>query len=413
MLIKKFSYSIITRGIVAIINFLILIVSSRYLGVETRGEISLLILNIANLQMISEIFTGYALVHFIPRYSLKKIVSYGLMWIIVITILGTLLLKYFNLLIKNFEMEFGMICLMVILNTFCMVIILGKENIRWYNWLSIMQPLILACVLSFNIFIEKKFTLEAYFDALFYSFGFALTLNIYSVLKYLSQDKNFDFQLTQIISNGFLSQWSNWMNLLSNRFSYYILSGVALQYLGKYSTATSLIESVFVIYSGISTVVLSYVSNENDKQKAKRMTIQAATISFILTILAVLILLAIPESFLIWILGKGFAGIKFPMIILSLGVIMISYSAVFSHYFSGIGVLKYNAISNTIACLFTILLSSLFIQKWGVNGAAMVATISYTIQCILIVYFFTKREKIPAKDILDFSFIKNVIGLQF
>jgi O-antigen/teichoic acid export membrane protein len=413
MLFKKFSYSIITRGLVAIINFLILIVSSRYLGVETRGEISLLILNIANLQMISEIFTGYALVHFIPKFSLKKIVSYGLMWIIVVTILGTLLLKYFNLLIKNFDVEFGIVCLMVILNTFCMVIVLGKENIRWYNWLSIMQPLILAGVLSFDIFVEKKVTLDAYFDALFYSFGFALILNLYLVLKYFSQDKNIDFQLTKIISNGFLSQWSNWMNLLSNRFSYYVLSAVALQSLGIYSTATSLIESVFVIYSGISTVVLSYVSNENDKEKAKRLTIQAATGSFILTILAVLILLAIPESFLIWILGKGFTGIKFPMIILSFGVIMISYSAVFSHYFSGIGVLKFNAISNTIACLFTILLSSIFIQKWSVSGAAMVATISYTIQCILIVYFFMKREKISPMDILDFSFIKNGIRLKF
>jgi Na+-driven multidrug efflux pump len=101
------------------------------------------------------------------------------------------------------------------------------------------------------------------------------------------------------------------------------------------------------------------------------------------------------------------------MIILSFGVIMISYSAVFSHYFSGIGVLKFNAISNTIACLFTILLSSIFIQKWSVSGAAMVATISYTIQCILIVYFFMKREKISPMDILDFSFIKNGIRLKF
>lgn len=399
MLLKKFSYSVITRGIVALINFLILIISSRYLGADTRGQISLVVLNIANIQMISEIFTGYTLVHFVPKYSLRKIFYYGILWIIILEILGLWILHKLNYLIKNYEVELAIASLMVILNTFCMVIILAKENIRLYNWMSILQPLVLLVVLTFNIFIEQIFILDAYFDALFYSFALALIVNLFTVVQYLKKDKNIDFQFNKIISNGFLSQWSNWMHLLSNRFSYYVLSAFYLNWLGIYSTATSLVESVFVIYSGISTVVLSYVSNEEDKTKSRQITIRAALGSFLLTLLALLILLLIPEHWIIWILGKGFANIKLPMIILSIGALAISFSAVFSHYFSAIGVLKYNAISNTFACLFTILFSHLFIQKWGISGSAWIGSISYLIEAIFVSYFFMRKEKVKWREI--------------
>ncbi len=399
MLLKRFSYSVITRGIVAFINFLILIISSRYLGADTRGQISLVVLNIANIQMISEIFTGYTLVHFVPKYSLRKIFYYGILWIIILEILGLWILYQLNYLVKNYEVELAISSFMVILNTFCMVIILAKENIRLYNWMSILQPLVLLVVLAFNIFVERVLILDAYFDALFYSFGLALVVNIFTVIQYLKKDSNVDFQFSNIVSNGFLSQWSNWMHLLSNRFSYYVLSAFYLNWLGIYSTATSLVESVFVIYSGISTVVLSYVSNEEDKTKSRQITIRAALGSFLLTLLALLILLLIPEHWIIWVLGKGFANIKMPMMILSIGALAISFSAVFSHYFSAIGVLKYNAISNTFACLFTVLFSHLFIQKWGISGSAWIGSISYLIEAIFVSYFFMRKEKVKWREI--------------
>lgn len=399
MLLKRFSYSVITRGIVAFINFLILIISSRYLGADTRGQISLVVLNIANIQMISEIFTGYTLVHFVPKYSLRKIFYYGILWIIILEILGLWILYELNYLIKNYEVELAIASLMVILNTFCMVIILAKENIRLYNWMSILQPLVLLVVLAFNIFVERVLILDAYFDALFFSFGLALVVNVCTVVQYLKKDSNVDFQFSNIVSNGFLSQWSNWMHLLSNRFSYYVLSAFYLNWLGIYSTATSLVESVFVIYSGISTVVLSYVSNEEDKTKSRQITIRAAFGSFLLTLLALLILLLIPEQWIIWVLGKGFANIKLPMMILSIGALAISFSAVFSHYFSAIGVLKYNAISNTFACLFTVLFSHLFIQKWGISGSAWIGSISYLIEAIFVSYFFMRKEKVKWREI--------------
>lgn len=403
MLFKNFSYSVITRGIVSVINFLVFVITSRYLGIETRGEISLIVLNIANIQIIGEIFTGYTLVHFIPKFSLKKIFLYGISWIIFLLIAGSYMLYLMNYLIPNYEWQFVVATGMVSLNTFCMIIILGKSNIRLYNWLSVLQPLLLLAVLGFDIFIEKKMVLDTYFDALYYSFGIVLLINIYTVVQYLKKDKNDVFEFSAILSNGFLSQWGNWMHLLSNRFSYYVLSTMGIQQLGLYSTAVSLIESVFVIYSGISTVVLSFVSNEADREKSRRIAVRAAMGSFIVTLFALMIILSIPEKWLLLVFGKSFTGIKEPIVILSFGISFIAYSAVFSHYFSGIGVLKYNALSNTLACLFTILFSNVFIQQWHVNGAALIGSVSYTIEALLVTYFFMKTEKLSWKEVWKWS----------
>ncbi len=398
MLFKKFSYSVITRGIVSCINFLIFVITSRYLGIETRGQISLIVLNITNIQMIAEIFTGYTLVYFIPKFSLRKIIMYGVFWILILLTTGSYVLYKLNYLVLYYEWQFVVAALMVILNTFYMVINLGKGNIRLYNWLSVLQPLILLTVLSFDIFIENRVILDAYFDALYYSFGIVLLINTYTAVQYLKKNDKKEFKLKPILSNGFLSQWSNWMHLLSNRFSYYILSVITLQWLGLYSTAVSLIESIFVIYTGISTVVLSFVSNETDRNRAKNVSVQAATSSFILTFIGLMILLSIPESWLLYVFGKTFIGIRELMVILSLGILFISYSAILSHYFSGVGVLKYNALSNTLACLFTILFSNIFIQQWGIKGAAIVGSISYMIEALFVTYFFMRHEKMQWKE---------------
>ncbi len=72
-MLQKVIQSLFTKGSVAVVNFLILIVTSKYLGISTRGDIGIIMLNLAIIQMINEIYTGYSLVHFIAKYNINKI----------------------------------------------------------------------------------------------------------------------------------------------------------------------------------------------------------------------------------------------------------------------------------------------------------------------------------------------------
>src|SRR3954470_3552906 len=129
-MIKNIIQTLFTKGFVAITNFLILIVSAKYLGVNTRGEISLFVLNIANIQIINEIYTGYSLVYFVPKFNLKKLVMNGVVWTIIATSVSNLLFYAWNKEITGYEWDMFFLSVMVILNTFNMVIILAKENVK-------------------------------------------------------------------------------------------------------------------------------------------------------------------------------------------------------------------------------------------------------------------------------------------
>jgi len=86
-LLKNIISTLFTKGFVALVNLVILLVSSKQLGSDVSGKLSLLILDIAIIQIINEIYTGYALVYFIPKYSLKKVYVTGVIWTIICTIL--------------------------------------------------------------------------------------------------------------------------------------------------------------------------------------------------------------------------------------------------------------------------------------------------------------------------------------
>jgi hypothetical protein len=72
-LLKKIAHTLFSKGSTAFINFAILLITSKVLGGEIRGEITLFVLNIAIIQIVNEIYTGYTLVHFIPKFSFKKL----------------------------------------------------------------------------------------------------------------------------------------------------------------------------------------------------------------------------------------------------------------------------------------------------------------------------------------------------
>ena len=88
-MLKKIIATLFTKGFVALINLVILLVSSRQLGGDVRGQVSLLILNIAIIQAINEIYTGYALVYFVPKFSLKKLYKNGFLFSVLCTIAST------------------------------------------------------------------------------------------------------------------------------------------------------------------------------------------------------------------------------------------------------------------------------------------------------------------------------------
>src|SRR5690606_24525469 len=104
-LIKNIISTFFTRSTVAIILLVNLIITSRFLGSEILGQVSTLLLNVAIAHTVAEIYSGSALVYFIPRASLRMIYRTGFVWIVLCTLILNVVFYMFNIGNKDFALH--------------------------------------------------------------------------------------------------------------------------------------------------------------------------------------------------------------------------------------------------------------------------------------------------------------------
>lgn len=412
-MLQKIIQSLITKGSVAIVNFLILIVSSKYLGISTRGEISLIILNLSIIQMINEIYTGYSLVHYISKFNINKIYLNGIAFTLGACIVTNVTLYILHMQPKEYAWLLFLLSIIIILNTFNCVIILAKEHYRMYNFLSFFQPVVLLLGIFLFTHVYGNYTLAAFIWPLIISFSLSFTISSYFVFAFaLKNDAKMAFDIRPILKNGLYCQLAVLMYILSSRLSYYLLE--TKPDVGLYSTASSLIESVLIITNSITPILLSRVALSGNTKKSVSFTLIFAKLCFIFSILAVLIIYLIPEAFFTNLLGAAFKTSKSIMLMLSPGIIFLSFSGIISHYFSGIGNLKMVSFYNFFGFAFTAALAPYLISEYGIKGAAITTNIAYFVTLIISTWVFLKSTGLALKDLLsvrsDLQQLKEIIS---
>lgn len=399
-MLKKVIQSLFTKGSVAIVNFLILIVTAKYLGISTRGEIGLIMLNLAIIQMVNEIYTGYSLVHFIAKFNINKIYLNGMMFTLISCVVTNLILFAFNKQPSEYAWLLFVVSIVIILNTFNCVIVLAKEYYRMYNFLSLFQPVVLLIGIFVFTNVYRNFTLDSYIWPLIISFAASFLISSYFVLAYiLKVDAKVDFEMKQILKNGLYCQAGVLMYLLSGRLSYYLLE--TKPEVGLYSTASSLIEAVLIITNSITPILLSRVAILGKTNNSIKLTLVFAKLCFALSILAVAVIYFLPVEVFTFLLGDTFQQSKSIMLLLSPGIIFLSFSGIISHYFSGIGNIKMVSFYNFFGFAATLILAPMLINKYGIYGAAITTNVAYFITFIASTVVFLKLTDVPLLSLFD------------
>lgn len=388
-MLKKVIQSLFTKGSVAVVNFLILIVTANYLGMTTRGEIGLIMLNIAIIQMINEIYTGYSLVHFVAKFNINKIYLNGMLFTFLSSVGTNLVLILLNKQPSEYAWLLFVASIIIILNTFNCVVILAKEYYKMYNFLSIFQPVTLLIGIFVFTNFYGNFTLDSYIWPLLISFALSFIISSYFVLAFiLKPDKKSDFNISQILKNGLYCQLGVLMYVLSGRFSYYILE--TKDDVGLYSTASSLIEAVLIITNSVTPILLSRVAILGKTDNSIKLTLIFAKLCFLVSVLAVVAIYFLPVQVFTSLLGDAFIQSKPTMLMLSPGIIFLSFSGIISHYFSGIGNIKMVSFYNFFGFAATLALAPILISKYGIAGAALTTNIAYFITFVASTIVFLK-----------------------
>jgi O-antigen/teichoic acid export membrane protein len=404
--LKNLISSFFTRGGIALLNLFILLLSTRQLGSDIVGQLSLLILNIAIVQIINEIYTGYALVHYVPKTNTRKLYQTGLVWTLLCTSLLNLVFLVISFVwpgsgIRELWLHGLVLSFAISLHSFHCVILLAKEKISAYNFLMLFQPLATFTVLFIQVVVLNNKSVTAYIIALYISYCSSALLSLIFLLRTLAHEQHGrpSISTISILRNGLINQLGNLAHTLSNRYNYYMISVTTL--VGVYASATSLIESVWIIGGSIAPVILSHVANARNPQHNSRLTFLLCKISFLLSLACVGIIVLLPEGFFAALLGRDFTNTKSIMLHLSPGVLCISFSTVISHYFSGLGQQKVQFIANGLGLLTTICTSYFLISRYQLIGACYAASLSYFTAALVLVVVFMKQNGFGWKDLLS------------
>ncbi len=394
-----------TRLLNAVFSFVILLMITNYIGSKGLGEISLIMVDLTVIQLFVDWMAGSALVYFASRTQVSRLLVPAYLWILVILALfgvigiGThhLFPKAFAMVVpKGYEIS---ILTLAFLNAFMQThynLLIGQKRIRQYNLIFSLQITSLIVFFSLFLFGFNDVTPLSYVNALTLAWGIGGILSFYQIIR-----KSEKFSLNgwhsltgEIFQYGFQTQLSNVLHIGNKRLSFYLIrifSG--LSPLGIYSAGVQLTEGLRLIGQSISLVQFSAISNSREKEYARNLTIRLMKFSVSLTLLALAVLLLIPQSVYQLVFSSAFGDIKAILTALSVGVLALAANTIFSHYFSGMGQPKINARANLVGLIFTVILLFILIPLWGYIGAAITASISYSATVVYQAVIFKRQTQ--------------------
>jgi len=407
---KNIIGTIITRVFIAVFTLLIVVINARQLGAGNLGTISLIMLAVTIIQLFNNFVGGGALVFLTPRVGVYRLIIPAFVWTCLVTILVAALLLFLGSFSHKLEIipagffpEVVLLAFIISMSSMNFMLLIGLEKVKAYNMIGLIQIITLFLSLMGFVFLFHNKTVTSYIWAVFISYALVFMISLGRILPYVKRVPLTGMKqlLKDILRFGTYVQFANIFQQLNYRLSYYIVDFfTGRMALGILSVGVQVSEGLWLIPRSIGMVQYSRISNEKDPQYAKRLTLTLAKITWIVTFVAMIILLLIPGFLFQWVFGKAFDQIRPVIASMGVGILTLSISMIFSQFFSGTNKPYHNTISSAIGLVFTLGFGLLLIPVWGIIGAGITASISYTSATLYQFIVFCRISRLKAKDFI-------------
>ena len=390
----------LSKAAIFIMNFVLLLLTTHFLGSEGRGAISLLMADIAIIVIFNNILSGNSVLYFIPRFGFSRLILPAFIWIF---LCSTIIAAFFTVTgtSHNYWLLLGLTFITSI-TTLNLLVFMAKDKIYLYNIFSFFLTASFLIFILICFFILHIQSVNAYLVCYFLS---QCTVFIISLLLIQSEIKKDDLILSKkfifpVFTYGWKNELSYFIQFINYRLSYFFIFYFQnIASVGVFSVAIAISESIWLINKSITTVQFAKLIKMNDAKESILLTKKSAIASLLATIGILFLLALIPSQWFGLIFGHDFKSIKPLIFILMPGIIAIAVSNVYGHYFAASNQMKTLIIKSIVGLVFTILGSVILIPLWGLKGACITTSLSYLISSgyIIIQFFKAINCQIPIK----------------
>ena len=399
------------------------IISARLLGPDGKGLLALALLYPSLFFVFGHFNIGFATVFRIGEKKFKKEEFAGTLFllfaILSVALIGIFIITYAifqNNLYKNIPFYFlalgmGTLPLQIFLYFFSSFL-QGIGKIFWFNFVNHLPRLLLPfLVIGFWFFYRYTAFEGILINIIIYTLSAILIFMLIS--RFAPQKwKTNKSLLKQLLTDGSKLHLGTIATFTISRIDQ-IMIGLMLNItsLGYYAVATAIAELLWFMSSAVELVLYPKTSEENLDEAEERIK-RSGRIVLFLTFCGGIIM-AIASKYLILLYGgKIFLPAITPLIILLPGIVLSSHSQIISVLWVKKRWLLNISIFSMVNALLNILLNFIFIPRWGINGAALATTITYSVIFIFYLLLYRVAIKkpilpiiIPQKD--DLIKIKN------
>ncbi len=398
----------VSRFLILILNFGLVIYSTNMWGSSGKGVISIIIADLTIISFFANIFVGSSMSYFARKFKTGEILPFAYIWAILIGILIPIAFSFNH----APEYSYYLIALSVMSSLLAanVNLFVGQQNIKMFNLYTVLQQVVHIVFIIVIVYLVKITSVNAYFIAQISCFVLLFITSTVHVIKHADFKRaSFSKKIgKQLFSYGWKTQLSAFLQFLNNRLSFYFLEYFkGIVSVGIFSVGIAFSEAVWTVSRSLSVILYADVVNNTDSNDAIEKTKISLRISFLITILFIGMMLLVPAHWYAMIFGKDFSQTKEIVLLLSPGIVAIAVSNIIGYYFAGINKLRILNVKSLAGLIFTIISSFYIVPKWGIRGACIINSASY---CISSGILFWRFYQITEFRVQDFILTKKEVG---
>ena len=408
---KKILGTGITRVLNLLIGFVTMLMGTKVLGAAEWGIGFTVLTDVTFLLIGVEFLAGSGLVYFTPRKKLSTLMAVSYSWIALVmafyVLLFWILSRYpttFDRIVPHgYEGLTLLLTFVYSFHNFNLNVFLGKEKVGVFNWVFLLQIFVQVSSMALFIFVFDIRDAHAFVYSLLCGYITAFVVGFVLMIRMFNRDGSDPFFLTarEMLKYGYVIQLSTLVSTLNRRMSIFLLRRHCTdEAVGVYGAGSQVGEGVKVFGLSVSMVQFSRLSNLSDKEEIVDLTIKFLKITLVLTFLALLVLVCLPVSFFEWLFTDDFGQVKQVILFMSPGLLCLSGHMIFTHYFSGTGIPKYNLYASLVGLAVTVPVTFILIPIIGIMGAAISFSCTYAAIVVYQWFVFKRFAEVKAKDLL-------------
>ena len=422
---EKILGTFFNRLLTTVIMFAVIIINTNQFGPEGTGTIAIVILGLTLLQVLSNFVGGSTLVYLTPQRDNLQLLLLSYAWMLISTSVGVCLLDRFELVPHEYILFLFILSIIINVYFIHIGIMQGKEDIKLYNILQLTQAVLLILLLGVTLFLHHHFGwnihIGIYLNLYLISYLVPCVFSCFYIRRHVRfRDFNNLWKLFgEMVKLGCWTQLANLAQLLTYRTNYFLIQRfINDKSLGIYDLGSKISEAVLIIPKSICVVEYARISNCQEHEYTKRLTLSLLKLVLAVILMAVLVLWLLPASFFGFIFGPEYANSKPVINSLLPGIVSLSCLSILSHYFSGHGKFYINAVGSFIGLVVTLALGFTWLAGTSKSDpvhalqvAGHISSIAYTCTFIYTLICFVIKTKAVPHDFLitrqDLSLLKE------